>query len=157
MKTATRLFTLAMFLSGTFFVSSALACSTDAWTDADAGAIAGDPKNDSINRVSGLCGLQITADTEVVGDNSPDAETTFIGRFYFSPKEVAAGSHEIFTALSNQADANSDVFVVSYDSGSITLDATAVSGGSVTVAADAARWNLIEFKWVYVIANRFEI
>ena len=147
MKNVTRLISSAVLLSSAFFVSSTLVCTTDAWTDADAGLIAGDPKNDSIARVSGLCGLKITADLATVGDNSPADETTFIGRFYFFPKNVAAGDHDIFTALSDETDANSDVFVIRYNGGNITLDATAVGGDSVTVAADATHWNLIEFKW----------
>lgn len=147
MKNVTRLISSAVLLTSACFVTSAFACTTDAWTDAAAGLIAGDPNNDGIARVSGLCGLKITADLAAVGDNSPADETTFIGRFYFFPKNVAAGDHDIFTALSDETDANSDVFVVSYDGTNITLDATAVGGTSVSVAADKTHWNLIEFKW----------
>jgi len=147
MKTATRLISSAVLLTSAFFVSSTLACNTTAWQGGVTDATAGDPTADGIARVSGLCGMKVTATNGHVADNSPTDETTFIGRFYFFPKNVAAGSHEIFVALSDQTNSESDVFVISYDSGNITLNASGAGGNSATVAADATHWNLVEFAW----------
>jgi len=148
MKTATRLITLTVLLSGSFFGSFALACSTDAWTTAAGGAIAGDPVVEGIARVSGTCGLKIPTDGGHVADNSPADETVFIGRFYFYPKGIAAGTNTIFAALSDEGNSDSDVFRIDYDGTNIILDATAATGGgSTSVAADTTHWNLIEFSW----------
>jgi len=130
---------------GAFFVSSTLACTTSAWTSAEAGTTADDPLN-GISRVSGFCGLEVTGTGHVV-DNSPADETTFIGRFYVFPKMLPAGPHELFVAFSDQTDTNSDVVVITYDGGDITIDATKVGGGTATVAADTTHWNLVEFLW----------
>lgn len=147
MKTATRLISSAVLLTSAFFVSSTLACQTTLWDGGVTDATAGGPTADGIARVSGLCGMKVTATDGHVADNKPTGETTFISRFYFFPKNIAAGSHEIFVALSDQTDNNSDVFVISYDSGNITVDATAAGGNSVTVAADPTHWNLVEVAW----------
>jgi len=145
MKTATRLLCSAALLSSAFFVSSALACTTGAWTSAEAGSTADDPTN-GVPRVSGLCGLEVTGTGHVV-DNSPEAETTFIGRFYVFPKLLPAGTHELFVAFSDQTDTDSDVVVITYDGTDITIDATAVGGGAASATADATHWNLVEFLW----------
>jgi len=147
MKTATRLISSAVLLTSAFFVSSTFACDTAAWAGGVANATAGDPAADSIARVSGFCGMKVTAANGHVADNSPADETTFISRFYFFPKNVAAGPHEIFVALSDEANSESDVFVISYDSGDITVDAQGAGGDSVTVAADPTHWNLVEVAW----------
>jgi hypothetical protein len=141
MKTATRLFALAVLLSGTFFVSSAIACSTDAWASATAGTNANDPKND-VNRLSGFCGLEVTG-TGLVVDNSPTAEATFIARFYVFPKLLSAGT--LFEAYSDEA--GTALFKVSYDGTNINIDAADAGGGSASAAAETAKWNLIEFAW----------
>ena len=145
MKIATRLLSSAVLLIGAFFVSSTLACTTSAWTSAAPGSTPDDPTN-GVPRVSGLCGLEVTGTGHVV-DNSPADETTFIARFYVFPKMLPAGSHELFVAFSDQTDATSDVVVITYDAGDITIDATAVGGTTATFAADTTHWNLIEFLW----------
>lgn len=144
MKTAIRLIALAALLSGTFFVSSTLACTTTAWSGATVGTLADDPTN-GVPRVSGLCGLEVTG-TGYVVDNNPAAETKFIGRFYVYPKLLAAGTHTIFTAYSDEA--GTKLFEIAYDGSDFTFDASsATGGGSTSVVADTTHWNLIEFVW----------
>lgn len=144
MKTATRLIALTLLLTSTFFVSSALACTTDAWTSTGGAPLADDPTND-VNRVSGFCGLKVTGLEHVV-DNSPEAETTFIARFYVFPKNMGAGTHEIFAAYSDEA--GTKKIFITYDGTNINIDATAFAGGGIASApADPTHWNLVEFKW----------
>ena len=144
MKTATRLISSAVLLTSAFFVSSALACTTDAWSSIGGAPLAEDPLN-GVNRVSGFCGMKVTGNEHVV-DNSPAAETTFIGRFYVYPKNIGAGAHEIFAAYSDEAGTKN--IVITYDGTNINLDATAFDGGgTVSVAADATHWNQVEFLW----------
>ena len=141
MKTATRLFAIAALLSGSFFATSTLACSTAAWASASAGTNANDPTN-AVNRVSGYCGLEVTG-TGLVTDNSPTAETTFIARFYVFPKLLSAGT--IFAAYSDET--GTPLFHVNYDGSQFNIDATAAGGGTGTAAAENSKWNLIEFSW----------
>ena len=144
MKTATRLIALTLLLAGTFFVSSTLACTTDAWLGgATAGTLADDPTN-GVPRLSGLCGLEVTGSGHVI-DNSPTAETTFIGRFYVFPKALPAGTHVLFTAYSDEA--GTKLFDISYNGSVFTIDANAAGGNSVIAAADTTHWNLVEFSW----------
>jgi hypothetical protein len=144
MKNVIRLVTLVVLMSGTFFVSSTFACSIDAWESVAAGATVGDPSI-SIARVGGKCALQVSGTGHVV-DNSPADETTFIGRFYFYPKLLSAGTYEIFVAYSDQTDDTSDVFVITYDGTNFIL--TASDGGDFASApADPDHWNQIEFTW----------
>ena len=122
MKTFTRLITLTALLAGTFFVSSAMACTTDAWLGgATTGTLADNPTN-GVARVSGVCGLAVTGTGHVI-DNSPAAEATFIGRFYVFPKPLPAGTHVLFTAYSD--DAGSKLFEITYDGSLFKIDASA--------------------------------
>ncbi len=144
MKNVTRLICTATLLTGAFSVSSALACTTDAWDGIGGVPVADDPKND-VNRISGFCGLKVTGNEHVV-DNSPAAETTFIGRFYVFPKNIGAGTHEVFAAYSDEAGAKK--IVITYDGTNFNLDATAFTGGgTASVLADKTHWNLVEFLW----------
>jgi len=144
MKTVTRLITITALLAGTFFASSTLACSSAQWTSTAAGATVGDPTG-SVPRVKGFCGLEVT-DTGHVVDNSPTAETTFIGRFYVYPNQLGAGTHEVFAAYSDEA--GTKLFSITYDGTNFNFDATAAAGGgSTSAAADTTHWNLVEFKW----------
>ena len=145
MKTTARLITTAVLLTGAFFTTFTMACSTDAWASAEAGAMADDPTN-GVSRLSGFCALEVTGTGHVV-DNSPTAETTFIGSFWMFPKNLSAGTYEIFVALSDEGDVNSDVFVVSYDGANFVLDASAAGGDTATVAANTSLWNQVEFSW----------
>jgi len=134
MKTTTRLFVIAIFMTNTFFVLSGFACSLDEWGSATTGATVGGPGS-NIARVGGKCALKVTGTGHVV-DNHPVDETTFIGRFYFYPKMLGVGSYEILVAYADETDTGSDVFVVSYDGTNIKLDASAAGGGSASVKAD---------------------
>jgi len=140
MKTATRLIALAVFLSGTFFVSSALACTTTAWTSATAGTTAGDPTT-GVSRVSGLCGLEVTGTGHVV-DTSPTAETTVIARFYVYA-QLNAGVPVIFEAFSDDA-ASASLLTVTFDGANFVFDAGATASGNVP---GKSGWNLVELKW----------
>jgi len=140
MKTATRLIALAAILSGTFFVSSTLACTTTAWTSATAGTLADDPTN-GVARVSGLCGLEVTGTGHVV-DTSPGAETTVIARFYVYA-QLTSGAPVIFEAFSDDA-ASASLLTVTFNGDDFVFDAGA--GGSGNVAGKSG-WNLVELKW----------
>ena len=145
MKTAIRLFATTMLLIGASHGVSVSACSLDTWENVTAGATVGDPTA-NVSRVGGKCALKVTGSGQVV-DDSPVDEITFIGRFYFFPKMLGAGSHEIFVALSDQADTGSEVFVITYDGTRIKLDASHAGGGSASAPADSKHWNLVEFSW----------
>ena len=72
----------ATFIMG---VGSALACTTSAWTGGESGAVNANDPNNSVQRLSGFCGLQVTGQGHVQDDN-PTAETSFYARFYFLPQ-----------------------------------------------------------------------
>jgi len=144
MKTATRLFALAVLLSSTFFVSSSFACSILAWDDSTAGTSVGSP-GDTIARVSGLCGLEVTGNGYVT-DNSPADEAKFLARFYFYPHTVTDGTtYQIFRAYSDESGA--EVFRIEFDGSNVTLNASAAGGDSATAALDPGHWNQVEFAW----------
>ena len=146
MKTAIRITSLAVALTGAFFVSSAMACTTTAWFDATAGTLADDPLIPTVvPRYSGECALQATGTGHVV-DNSPAGETTFIARFYFFPKLLTAGTYEIFTAFADET-GTADTFVVTYDGTNIVITASD-GGASASAPANPTKWNLVELKWV---------
>ena len=131
---------LCMFLS-----SNAFACSTAAWLGGTSGEVSvNDPAN-GVPSVSGSCGFKVTG-AGYVQDNSPDAEAEFVGRFYFFPQFDGEGSADIFVAYSDEA--STELFSVSYDGSTITIDATAVGGGSASAAVSGTRWHLIEFSWL---------
>jgi len=140
MKTATRLIALAVFLSGTFFVSSALACTTTLWTSATAGALADDPTN-GVPRVSGLCGLEVTGTGHVV-DASPAAEATVIARFYVYA-QLTSGTPVIFEAFSDNA-ATASLLTVTFDGTNFVFDAGATASANVP---GKSGWNLVELAW----------
>jgi hypothetical protein len=145
MKIATRLIRSTVLLAGAFFVSSTLACTTTAWTSAEAGTNADDPTN-GIPRVSGFCGLEVTGTGHVV-DNSPADEATFIARFYVFPTLLPVGTHELFAAFSVEDDIGSDMFEITYNGTSISIDATGAGGGTASAPADLTHWNLVEVLW----------
>ncbi len=80
MRTAYRLVQLAALLCSMFICQVGLACTTDAWNGGVTGSpLAGSPN--SVDRVSGLCAMQLAA-AGSVKDTSPTAESTMIIRFY---------------------------------------------------------------------------
>ena len=140
MKTAIRLIALAVIMSGTFFVSSALACTTSAWSSATTGTTADDPTN-GVPRVSGLCGLEVTGAGHVV-DTSPAAEATVIARFYVYA-QLTSGTPVIFEAFSDDG-ATASLLSVTFDGTDFIFDAGA--GASAGVPGKSG-WNLVELKW----------
>jgi hypothetical protein len=125
--------------------SQAFACSTAAWLGGSSGDVTvNDPAN-GVPSVSGSCGFKVFG-SGYVQDNSPDTEDEFIGRFYFFPQFSGTGATDIFVAYSNEA--STELFSVSYDGSQITIDATAASGGTASVAISGTKWHLIEFSWV---------
>ncbi len=139
MKTATRLIALTVLLSGTFFVSSALACTTSFWSSTSGSPVADSPK--TVSRVSGLCGMELIAPGHVM-DISPAAETTVIARFYVYA-QLISGAPVIFEAFSDDA-ANTSLLTITFDGANFVFDAGA--GGSGNVAGKAG-WNLVEIAW----------
>ncbi|MCF6263562.1 MAG: hypothetical protein L3J24_08275 [Xanthomonadales bacterium] len=137
--------TLGMLFASTgFATSSGTTCNTAAWLGGATGAINPNDPSNSVSRVKGFCGLEVTG-TGHVQDDSPAAETSFVGHFYFLPDFSGTGSTDIFVAYADTA-AASEAIVISYDGTNITIDASAIGGGSAAVAA-ASGWNLVEFAW----------
>lgn len=126
-----------------FFTTTTVACTTASWSGASGLVVADDPNN-SVSRINGFCGLEVTG-TGYVQDNSPAAETSFISRFYFFPEFTSSGSTDIFVAYSNEA-ATTAAITIRYDGTNIILDATAIGGTTASVAASSG-WNVIEFAW----------
>ncbi len=140
MKTATRLFQLAVLATGSLFASTALACTTDAWNGGTTGSPqAGELKD--VSRVSGLCGMKVAAPGSVK-DTSPTAEATVIMRFYVYA-QLNSGSPVIFEAFSDD-DATASLLTVTFDGTDFVFEAG--SGGSGNVAGRSG-WNLIELSW----------
>ena len=144
MKTANRLLALSVLATGALFSTSTLACSTDAWATVTAGSTDGDP-NTGVERFVGKCGLKVTGAGHVV-DNTPVDEGTFIVRFYVFGKDIGAGEHTIFGAYSAD-DSTGEVFKITYDAGTIKVDANAAGGDSVSVVGEANKWNVVEVSW----------
>lgn len=144
MKTANQLLALSVLATGALFTTSTFACSTDAWASA-VGATAGSPT--AVARVVGKCGLEVSG-TGVVVDNTPEAEETFIARFYFFGKNIGAGTHDIFMATDADGGAGNVMFKITYDGANIVANATGAGGNaSSAVAALPNKWNLIEVSW----------
>lgn len=139
-----RAFNIALLFIGMLFASTTFACSTAAWLGGASGAVNPNDPTNSVARVKGLCGLELTG-TGHVQDGSPAAETSFIGHFYFYPEFTGSGSTDLFVAYSDEG-ATTAVITISYDGTDITLDASAIGGSSTSVAA-VNGWNLVEFAW----------
>jgi hypothetical protein len=133
-----------LLLAGVLFASNALACSTAAWSPGESGDVTTNDPVNGVPRVSGACGFKVTG-VGHVQDNSPNAETQFIGRFYFYPQLSGTGSTDIFVAYSDEASV--ELFSVKYDGTNITIDATAASGESASIPVSSNHWHLIEFSW----------
>lgn len=139
MKTATRLISLAVLLSGAFFVSSTLACTTGAWTSTVGAPVADSPT--AVSRVSGLCGMELIAAGNVM-DTSPVAETTVIARFYVYA-QLISGAPVIFEAFSDNA-ATTSLLTITFDGANFVFDAGDGASGNV---AGKSGWNLVEIAW----------
>ncbi len=143
-----RLIYLASLLVFSLFSSAALACTTDNWLAGATGAITADDPNNGVARLNGLCGLEVDGEGRVQ-DGSPSVVDSFNVRFYFFPELTGSGSTDLFVAYSDEgATAPAKMFSISYDGTDVIFDATAISGTSVSVAADPTHWNLVEFSWV---------
>jgi hypothetical protein len=140
MKIATRLLCSAVLLTGAFFVSSTLACTTNAWN----GGVTGSPLADSpktVSRVSGLCGMQLAA-AGSVKDTSPVVEATVIARFYVYA-QLNGGVPVIFEAFSDDA-ATGSLLNVTFDGTNFVFDAGSTASGNVP---GKSGWNLVELAW----------
>ena len=140
MKTATRLIRSAVLLTGAFFVSSTLACTTNAWN----GGVTGSPLADSpktVSRVSGLCGMQLAAAGSVM-DTSPVVEATVIARFYVFA-QLNSGAPVIFEGFSDDT-AIASLLTVTFDGTNFVFDAG--DGASANVPGKSG-WNLVELAW----------
>ncbi|MCF6225571.1 MAG: dockerin type I repeat-containing protein [Xanthomonadales bacterium] len=133
-----------LFASNSFAASGVTTCNTVAWLGGASGAFNPNDPNHSVPRVKGFCGLEVTG-TGHVQDDSPTAETSFVGHFYFLPDFSGSGSTDIFVAYTDNT-AATEAIVISYDGSNIIIDASAIGGGSATVAA-VSGWNLVEFAW----------
>ncbi len=139
-----RIIKLAILLVAVFFSTTTLACTTAAWLGGEIGSINPNDPNSSVARVNGFCGLEVTG-TGYVQDNSPLDETSFVARFYFLPKLTGSGLTDVFVAYSNEGSPTAAI-TIRFDGTNIILDATALGGTSISVAA-VTGWNLVEFAW----------
>ncbi len=135
----------SLLFSGALFAANA-GCNTNAWLGGAFGAVNANSPIGSVSRASGRCGLELNG-SGYVQDDSPGAETSFIGNFYFFPQLTGSGSIDLFVAYSDTG-ASTELFAIAYDGANITIDATANGGGSATVAANPNMWNVVEFSWL---------
>lgn len=88
-------------LLGISFSNVLSACTLSAW-ESNSGAVISQDPNNMVPRMNGNCGLEVSA-IGYVEDDSPSAEASFVGHFYFLPEFSGSGSVDIFVAYSDEA------------------------------------------------------
>lgn len=144
MKTPTRLIQTVTLLGLLLYGLNSVACTTDAWIGGVAGSpLPGSPTPEGISRVSGLCGMEITAPGSVK-DTSPAQEADAFIRFYVL-MDIADSAPIIFEAFSDDdATAPASLFTVATDGINFFFDAGDGSSGPVPAVSG---WNMIEMYW----------
>lgn len=143
MKTMIRIIQLSVLTVAALSMSTAMACTTGAWSAvAGTTALDGDPAT-ALPRVSGKCAMTLT-EAGSVQDNSPVAEDMAFVRFYVLAT-VTSGTPTIFEAFSDEAATLPNRLI------SITTDGTdfvfdAGDGASPNVPGKLG-WNLVEVAW----------
>jgi len=141
MKSVSKFILPFLLLTGSFFASTSMACTTSQWN----GGVTGTPLADSpltVSRVSGLCAMQLNAIGGVT-DNSPSVEPTAIIRFYVFA-QLNSGAPVIFEAFSADDGGGDSLITVTFDGTNFDFDAGVASSGPVS---GAAGWNLVELAW----------
>lgn len=141
MKTP-RLIQTAILLGLLFYGINSVACTTDAWNGGvDGTPLPGSPTPEGVPRVSGLCGMELTA-TGSVKDTNPVAEADAFIRFYVLA-ELTSGTPVIFEGFSDDG-ATASLFSVTFDGVNFNFDAGDGSSGPVPAMSG---WNMVEMYW----------
>lgn len=141
MKSVSQFILPLLVLTGAFFASSSMACTTSLWNGGETGT----PLADSplaVSRVSGLCAMKLDAAGGVT-DNSPSVEPTANIRFYVFA-ELNSGNPVIFEAFSADDAGGTSLIAVTFDGTNFDIDAGSTSSGPVP---GTAGWNLVELAW----------
>lgn len=139
-------------------LSSALACSTAAWSSASGNPVADDPDTNATNnspeaaavkRYAGSCGLQPAAADSFVVDNNPlndgGAATPYRARFYAFTGPSA--STKVFSATDTDGGAGTELISVTYNpAGNFTVAGPGGASAAVT-GIQANKWYSIELKY----------
>lgn len=146
-------FGISLLLAGT----PLLACSLGNWskTTGAQGLQAGGP-GDGLRRFEGRCSLRVAlaSSPRYVQDDTPDAETEYLVRFYVFPGELALdddGWVEVFTAYRGSTNPQPEFGVrLKREDGALAVSARARDGGGFTetepVVVDRG-WRGIEVHW----------
>jgi hypothetical protein len=132
---------LIVLITSLLFSFAGMACTTDAWI----GGVTGAPLADSpptVSRVSGLCGMELSAAGSVKDTNFAGEATAYI-RFYVKA-ELNGGTPIIFEAFSDDS-ATASLFTVTFDGSNFVFDANDSGSGDVV---GKSGWNLVEMAWV---------
>lgn len=142
MKFTSQLILPVLILIGSFFTSSAMACTTSLWNGGETGTpLAGSPL--AVSRVSGLCAMKLDAAGSVT-DNSPSVEATANIRFYVYAA-LNSGTPVVFEAFSAEDGGGTSLITVTFDGTNFVFDAGAGASGNVP---GTAGWNLVEMAWI---------
>jgi len=135
---------------------SGFACSTAQWTSNSGAVVVGSPQtNPAVPRYSELCGMQITApNSGYVQDNSPDAHTQFIARFYVRPNIAGTGEVDLFVAYGAE-NGTLPRLKVSYNAATAALGFHTSSTLAATTPAAAGLWHLVEVEYNSAGDTRF--
>ena len=140
---------LALIGAGSLAWSQAQACTVAAWTGTNTTASTADVGGtaQSIRRYYGLCGLNAASSGKVVGENSPNNETTYRVRFYFYPA-LTAGQAKIFSATTGDNGTGTEVIGLTYDSsGQVGVLANGSQVGTLS-GLTPNRWYAIELTYL---------
>ena len=143
MKIMTRIAQLSVLLVATFSMSTAMACTTSAWSEVGTTALDDKPAN-ALPRVSGKCAMTLT-EAGSVKDNSPSAEPQAFIRFYVLG-DLSADTI-IFEAFSNDTAAlGTELITINFDGTNFVFDADGASNSGPVLGKSG--WNMIELAWV---------
>ena len=142
---------LAAALLAAIPMGSALACTTDNWTDVANGGgtvtnapglTAGGPVEE-VARYSGECGLEAVANSFVT-NNAPDGEGVYRARFYV----YTSGSGTVFRASAADDNGGAEVLRVDYSAGTFSFFQNGAASGTVTGAGVVAnKWYSVEIAY----------
>jgi hypothetical protein len=142
MKTMTRIIQLSVLTVAALSISTAMACTTGAWSEVGTTALDDTPAV-ALPRVSGKCAMTLTA-AGSVKDNSPLGEDEVYIRFYVLGNLSA--DTVIFEAYSDDTPANGTKLIsITFDGTNFGFDGGA--GADINVPGRTG-WNMIQLSWL---------